>query len=75
VPLKGLIEGKGRQRLTGMYDVVSKDTVYQSVNTNKSLDTSQQSFGKIKVCINADVNIKRVFMAQETTIPSTSASF
>lgn len=28
VPLKGLIDGKGRTRLTGMYDVVNKNTVF-----------------------------------------------
>ena len=28
VPLKGLIEGNGRTRITGMYDIIAKDAVY-----------------------------------------------
>ena len=28
VPLKPLIEGNGRTRLTGLYDVVSRNTIY-----------------------------------------------
>jgi hypothetical protein len=28
VPLSGLIEGGGKTRLTGLYDIVSKDDIY-----------------------------------------------
>jgi hypothetical protein len=57
VPLKPLIEGSGRTRITGLFDVVPKDKVYQSTNSTTKLE----GIGKIKVCINSSVNIKKLF--------------
>jgi hypothetical protein len=38
VPLKELIEGSGKTRLTGLYDIVSKDNIYnQSLQSVPSL--------------------------------------
>lgn len=48
-----------------MFDIVSKDAVYQSINTNSSLKDLDNNLGKIKVCINAGVNIKRVLEEQK----------
>lgn len=42
VPLTGLIEGSGRTRLTGMFDVVNKNEVFQSVQTSTSLKLAPQ---------------------------------
>ena len=72
VPLKALIEGNGRTRTTGLYDVIAKDRVYQSVQSLSSIKAEQDSFGKIKVCINASINIKKLMSGE---IPMQSSLF
>ena len=61
VPLKPLIEGSGRTRLTGLHDVISRTTIYnQSVQSLKSLDEQGVSMGKIKVSVTTSLNIRRM---------------
>lgn len=61
VPLKDLIEGSGKTRLTGLYDIVSKDNIYnQSIKSTPSLRGQEPSKGKIKVSISTNLNIRRV---------------
>lgn len=61
VPLKPLIEGSGRTRLTGLHDVISRTTIYnQSVQSLKSLDEEGVSMGKIKVSVTTSLNIRRM---------------
>jgi hypothetical protein len=58
VPLQPLVDGNGRTRFTGLYDVVPKGAVFQSVHSN----ASTQLYGgmKIKVTVNCSVNIKKM---------------
>lgn len=61
VPLKPLLEGNGRTRLTGLYDVVSKQVIYnQSVQSLHSLKDQELTMGKIKVSVTTNLNIRRV---------------
>ena len=60
VPMKPLIEGRGKTRLTGMYDIVPKDNIYgKSTQSLSSLKASENSQGKIKVCITTDRFIRK----------------
>lgn len=64
VPLKGLIEGSGKTRLTGLYDIVPKGTVYsQSIAQSTA---SQSTQGKIKVCVSTNLNIRKVMDGGDT---------
>mmetsp|Transcript_34710 Transcript_34710/g.53249 ORF Transcript_34710/g.53249 Transcript_34710/m.53249 type:complete len:176 (+) Transcript_34710:7066-7593(+) len=67
VPLKPLVEGRGKTRLTGLYDVVSKGNIYQSMQSLQSLKAYEASFGKIKVCVSANINIKRALEGEDQT--------
>lgn len=61
VSLKPLIEGNGRTRLTGLFDVVSKQAIYnQSVQSLHSLKDQEVTMGKIKVSVTTDLNIRRM---------------
>ena len=61
VPLKGLIDGSGKTRLTGLYDIVPKDNIYnQSVQSLSSLKEQEPSKGKIKVCVSTNLNIRGI---------------
>lgn len=65
VPMKELIEGSGKTRLTGLYDIVSKDNIYnQSVQSIPSLRGQEPSKGKIKVCISTNLNIRRIISGE-----------
>ena len=74
VPLKALIEGNGRTRTTGLYDVVSKNSVYQSIKSNTSLEAGPQTLGKIKVCVNASINIRKFMDNKEEFIENSKMS-
>lgn len=66
VPLKPLIEGRGKTRLTGMYDIVAKGNIYgQSVQSLSSLKAYENSQGKIKVCVTTDRFIRRALDGDE----------
>lgn len=66
VPLKPLIEGAGKSRLTGMYDVVAKGNIYgQSIQSLSSLKAYENSQGKIKVCITTDKFIRKLLEGTE----------
>jgi len=73
VPLKSLIEGNGRTRTTGLYDVVAKEHVFKSLKTLNSIDASD-SLGKLKVAINSSLNIKKI-ISPDQTIPLESILF
>lgn len=65
VPLSGLIEGGGKTRLTGLYDIVSKDNIYnQSTQSAPSLRGQEASKGKIKVSVSTNLNIRRVLSGE-----------
>ena len=72
VPLRGFLEGSGKTRITGLYDVIAKNQLYrQSVQSMSSIKAYEQSLGKIKVCITSSLNIKRVMEgeADEKFVP------
>lgn len=72
VPLKGFIEGSGKTRITGLFDVIAKNQLYrQSVQSMSSIKTYEQSLGKIKVCVTSSLNIKRIMdgEAEEKFVP------
>lgn len=55
VPLAGLIQGRGKTRLTGLYDVVAKKAIYGSAASDAA--TAQDAtLGKIKISVTADKN-------------------
>ena len=54
VPLAPLVEGRGKTRLTGMFDIVPKRALYNSVNSIPSQAT--ESLGKIKISVTTDKN-------------------
>lgn len=61
VPLKALIEGRGKSRLTGLFDVVGKQNIYgQSIQSVTSLKPYDSSLGKIKVCVTANLNVRQL---------------
>lgn len=61
VPLKPFIEGRGKTRLTGLYDVVAKSNIYnQSIQSATSLKGQESSQGKIKVCVTSNLNIRKL---------------
>jgi hypothetical protein len=53
VPLAGLIEGRGKARLTGLFDVVAKKAIYASAGTDSA---AVEALGKIKISVCADKN-------------------
>lgn len=53
VPLAGLLQGRGKTRLTGLYDVVAKKAIYGSVNSEAA---AKEVLGKIKLGVTADKN-------------------
>jgi hypothetical protein len=60
VSLKPLIDGSGKTRITGLFEVVNKNAIYrQSVQSATSLkdDTSN---GKIKICITSSLNVRKL---------------
>ena len=67
VPLKGLIEGSGKLRLTGLYNIVPKGTVYNQSTT--SLTGTAHDQGKIKICVSTNLNIRKIMNGE------TDASF
>ena len=72
MPLRGFLEGSGKTRITGLYDVIAKNQLYrQSVQSMSSIKAYEQSLGKIKVCITSSLNIKRVMEgeADEKFVP------
>ena len=59
--LKPLIEGKGKTRLTGLVDIVSKGNIYnQSITSMQSLKDQEVSMGKLKVSIICNMNIRKI---------------
>ena len=76
VPLRGLIEGSGKTRLTGLYDIVPKDNIYsQSVQSMASLRATEASKGKIKVCASTNLNIRRVMSGEPSGHAGASLSY
>ena len=54
VPLASLVEGRGKTRITGMYDVVAKKALYNSVTSIPS--QTNDVLGKIKISVTTDKN-------------------
>ena len=71
VPLKPLVEGAGKTRFTGLYDVVPKDKVYQSVQSLGS--TKLEGKGKIKVTINCSANVRKLMQGETLPVVATPA--
>ena len=60
VSLKPLVEGNGKTRITGLFEVVNKDTIYrQSVQSLTSIK-DDASHGKIKICVTSSLNIRKI---------------
>ena len=55
VPLRPLVEGSGKTIMSGMYDIVSKNSLYSQMS---SLSKYEASNGKLKISISTNVNIK-----------------
>lgn len=55
VPLAGLIQGRGKTRLTGLFDVVAKKAIYSSID-GKPDPAASDALGKIKISVTADKN-------------------
>lgn len=72
VPLSGLIQGNGKTRLTGLYDVVPKGTVFNQ--SMSSLKAAEPTMGRIKVCVSTSHNIKSLLDDNPTTISSQGQS-
>ena len=60
VSLKPLIDGSGKTRITGLFEVTNKEAIYrQSVQSLTSIK-DDSSNGKIKICITSSLNIRKV---------------
>lgn len=66
VPLKGLIDGLGKTRLTGLYNIVPKGAVYNQSVTSLT-NGEQQDHGKIKVCVSTSLNIRKIMDGETDT--------
>lgn len=66
VPLKNLVEGAGKTRVTGLFDVVGKSAIYNrsvaSMASMKSLAemNDQGIMGKIKIAVTVNANINKL---------------
>ena len=67
VPLKGLIEGTGKTRLTGLYNIVPKGTVFNQSVTSMTTNGVNQDHGKIKVCVSTSLNIRKIMDGETDT--------
>jgi len=70
VSLKPFVEGNGKTRITGNYEVVSKQNIYnQSIQSLASLQNDEASQGTIKVAITANINMRKLLDGGSTPTP------
>jgi uncharacterized protein YjcR len=60
ISLKPLIEGNGKTKITGLFEVVNKDAIYRKSVQSLSSAKDDGSFGKIKVCVTSSLNIRKI---------------